>query len=455
LFTPNVMGQKYSIKYRNPHLTAALVSGRFPNSYTKNLYLVPSNPQTMQETRSTISPIELPESIVRDARVYILKRYNALHSTQLTYHNYQRTNALAVLVKEIGERATQQKGIIDIAQLGALFLFSGYLHAGEPEVTHSIQECQQFLRSKSTTDSAIAQVTTAMQTVLQQQTPKTAEAQILHDAVYALHYGPAFFDHNPYWQLEAGNRAGSPIPLYEWLDQQCQALQKVRFYTHYAKITYEDTIATNRLQLEELLEKASRKLPEDWEDDPDLLRKYQGLERKTPIRATQTFFRANYRNHINLSAIADNKANIMISVNTILISVLITFLSYKNIGETQPMILLPVIIFLVTGLASLTFAILSARPKVTMLNKNVKNKTTIQRNIIFFGNFVHMPLEDFESAMDAMLRDGELLYGNMTRDLYYLGKVLEKKYRYLSISYNIFMVGFVATVAIFLMVLFT
>ena len=57
-------------------------------------------------------------------------------------------------------------------------------------------------------------------------------------------------------------------------------------------------------------------------------------------------------------------------------------------------------------------------------------------------------------AMDAMLRDGELLYGNMTRDLYFLGKVLEKKYRYLSISYNIFMVGFIITVGLFLITLF-
>ena len=117
---------------------------------------------------------------------------------------------------------------------------------------------------------------------------------------------------------------------------------------------------------------------ETGEDDGEgQLRLYQDLEKKMPARAVQTYFRANYRNHINLSAIADNKANIMISVNTILISVLITFLSYRNIGQTQPIILMPVIIFLVTGLASLIFAVLSARPKVTnfyrKISKNVTN----------------------------------------------------------------------------------
>jgi len=46
------------------------------------------------------------------------------------------------------------------------------------------------------------------------------------------------------------------------------------------------------------------------------------------------------------------------------------------------------------------------------------------------------------------------MYGNMTRDLYYLGKVLDKKYRLLTMSYNIFMVGFATTVLFFLIALF-
>ncbi len=88
-------------------------------------------------------------------------------------------------------------------------------------------------------------------------------------------------------------------------------------------------------------------------------------------------------------------------------------------------------------------------------NNEKTPKEQIQRNIVFFGNFVPLQLEEYETAMDAMFRDSELMYGNMTRDLYYLGKVLEKKYRYLTVSYNIFMVGFIATVGMFLFTFFT
>lgn len=183
-------------------------------------------------------------------------------------------------------------------------------------------------------------------------------------------------------------------------------------------------------------------------------RPFQGIERKVPIRAVQSFFRTNYRNHINLSAIADNKANIMISVNSILISVLITLLSYRNIGETHPAVLLPVIIFLVSGLCSLIFAVLAARPKVTRLSNGAALPDLRKGNLVFFGNFVSLSLDDYEAAMDELFRDGELLYAHMVRDLYYLGQVLDKKYRYLTVSYTLFMTGFIASVTAFLITLF-
>jgi hypothetical protein len=140
----------------------------------------------------------------------------------------------------------------------------------------------------------------------------------------------------------------------------------------------------------------------------------------------------------------------MISVNAILISVLISLLTYKNITETTPIVLMPVVIFIVINMISLVFAVLSIRPKVTSLNNETSSPAELKQNIIFFGNFVNLDLEQYEEAVDAMFRDGELLYGNMVRDLYYLGKVLDKKYRYLTLAYKTFMICFVTTVITFL-----
>ncbi len=121
--------------------------------------------------------------------------------------------------------------------------------------------------------------------------------------------------------------------------------------------------------------------------------------------------------------------------------------------ETNPAVLMPVVIFIVKGLSSLIFAVLAARPKVTSVINDSTPIEVAKRNLMFFGNFVALKQERYESLLDEMFQDSDLLYGNMARDLYQLGKVLDRKYKFLSISYNIFMVGFVATVVLFLVVL--
>jgi hypothetical protein len=70
-------------------------------------------------------------------------------------------------------------------------------------------------------------------------------------------------------------------------------------------------------------------------------------------------------------------------------------------------------------------------------------------NLLFFGNFYRMPLDDFQWGMTQMMNDREYLYGSMVRDIYSLGQVLGRKYRYLRISYNIFMYGIIAAVLAF------
>ena len=52
-------------------------------------------------------------------------------------------------------------------------------------------------------------------------------------------------------------------------------------------------------------------------------------------------------------------------------------------------------------------------------------------------------------AMQQMMNDADFLYGSMTRDIYYLGRVLGQKYKFLRFSYNVFMFGFVASVLAF------
>ena len=170
-------------------------------------------------------------------------------------------------------------------------------------------------------------------------------------------------------------------------------------------------------------------------------------------RGIETMFRTSYRTHLTLSGIADNKANIMISINGIIISILIASVS-PRIGEI-PALILPTAIFLVTCVVSMIYAILAARPRVTSLHVSLEDVRENRANLLFFGNFVNMPEDDFVVGMHELMGNTDQLYTNMIRDIYSLGGVLNKKYRLIRTSYTVFMLGLSVGVAIFLLVLGT
>ena len=158
-------------------------------------------------------------------------------------------------------------------------------------------------------------------------------------------------------------------------------------------------------------------------------------------------YRTTYRTHINLSSIADNKANIMLSINAIVISITLSSLTPRF--GTNPKLIFPTIFLLAVCLLAVVFATLSTRPKITegiFTRQDIQNKKS---NLLFFGNFYNMELEDFHWGMMEMIKDSDFLYSSMTRDLYFLGVVLAKKYRYLRICYGIFMYGLIVSVIVF------
>ncbi len=158
-------------------------------------------------------------------------------------------------------------------------------------------------------------------------------------------------------------------------------------------------------------------------------------------------FRLTARNQINLSSIADNKANILISINTIVLTVLVSI----GIGKISdyPVITFPAIIFTSTCLATIIFAILSTRPKISsgkFSKEDIQNKRI---NLLFFGNFYKMDMDEYEWAVKEMMDDQNYLYSSMIRDQYSLGKVIGQKYRLLRIAYTVFMIGLVISSLLF------
>jgi predicted metal-dependent HD superfamily phosphohydrolase len=182
--------------------------------------------------------------------------------------------------------------------------------------------------------------------------------------------------------------------------------------------------------------------------DNKLYKTKEDKKNKRPERGVETVFRLSSGNNQQLSTQADNKANIMITVNSIIISVLLGVL--LNSIQRQPSLVVPTIILLTVNVATIIFAVLATRPTIphgTFQNSDIDSKKV---NLLFFGNFYNMNLKDYSEGMFKMLEDREFLYGNLIQDVYGQGLVLGKKYQLLRISYNIFMYGLITSVIAFI-----
>jgi len=174
---------------------------------------------------------------------------------------------------------------------------------------------------------------------------------------------------------------------------------------------------------------------------------YQISEKSGTTKGMQTMLRVTSSNHMTLSEMADSKANILISVNAIIISVILSVLLRKL--QSDPYLTIPTLIFLTFAVVTIVISIIATRPKV---NLGVFNEEDVQNkkiNLLFFGNFHKMELLEYERAMKVMMQDADYLYGSLIQDIYYLGTVLGKKYKLIRLAYTVFMIGIVLSVIAF------
>ena len=167
-------------------------------------------------------------------------------------------------------------------------------------------------------------------------------------------------------------------------------------------------------------------------------------------RGIETMFRTSYRVNMDLSALADTKSNMIMGVNSIVISIVLAGLSSKIDANTW--LLIPTSVLLVGCLISLVYAILAARPRVASTAITLEDVRQNNANILFFGNFAHMSREDYVQGMTELLQNTDNLYYNMIVDIYGLGGVLQKKFRLLRTAYTTLMFAVVLGVLSFVLV---
>ena len=157
------------------------------------------------------------------------------------------------------------------------------------------------------------------------------------------------------------------------------------------------------------------------------------------VRAIETMFRTAYRTHLDLTALAATKANIMISFDGFILSVLT--LSGPFVLMSEPLFTIPIAVFLATCLTSIIFAVLAAQPRLMRTRQSLADFENDRANILVFEQFSALDEGEHLKAMKGLMGDNSRIYENMTRQIYFLGTTADRKFRFLSVSYAAFLVG--------------
>jgi predicted metal-dependent HD superfamily phosphohydrolase len=385
-------------------------------------------------------------SLISQARQMAEKTFSGKAFEKRDFHNLDHTREVVRAAEEIARQSDLSDDEIESVVIAAWLHDIGYEQGSENHEDVAAAIASKVMTEWGATREKVIAVTEAIAATKMPQQPKSMVSKVLCDAdLY--HLSSRKCDESGSKLREEWRSLGfKEMKDDEWLTFNMEFMQSHRYHTPYGQTVLEQGKKKNIKRLKKQLKGESNE--EDRKELEKQVEKLRGkLEKERsgkPERGIETMFRTTSTNHIMLSEMADNKANILITINSIILSIVVSVL-LRKIEENQRL-LVPTLMLVAVCLITIVFAILATRPNVSagkFTRDDIKNKRT---NLLFFGNFFGMKIEDYEWGMKEMMKDSDYLYGSMIKDIYFLGRVLGRKYKLLRIAYTIFMFGFVMSI---------
>ena len=382
--------------------------------------------------------------IIQETDDFILHLFKEKLPNTFVYHNYTHSKRVYKSIMEIIEDSQFNVKDETILKLAGLLHDTGYINTREGHEEESVAIATDFLKSKNVDQDIIDGVNKCIMATKFKGEPHGELEEIMRDADSS-HFGKEYFQEaSNFLRQEYKSQGIRDYSPAEWRDENIEVLvKKHQFYSDYAMKNWQPQKEQNLSKLIKDNKKTKEKLKKE-ELKAELKAKYKDA---SPERGIQSFFRVALKNHIKLSDIADTKANILLSVNAIIISLVLSNLLSKL--DSNDFLVIPTAIFVLSSATTMILSVIATRPNVTrgeFTKEDVANKSV---NLTFFGNFHKMELSEFEWAVEELLKDRDYIYSSLTKDLYFLGKVLDRKYRILRYTYTIFVIGTIISILAF------
>jgi predicted metal-dependent HD superfamily phosphohydrolase len=392
--------------------------------------------------------------LTRKVQEYVQSAFEFRKDKSLLYHNLAHTQNVVKAATRIGHHYRLNERDLFIVTAAAWFHDIGYLDDFDHHEIKGVEIAVSFLRRQGVNEEITLAVSNCILATRMPQSAKTRLEEIVCDADMFQLGSDEFTENNKLLRKEIETKKGVAISKDEWRKNTIQFLESHRYYTDFAQSLQN---GKKKETLERLKARVAEKtapaiIPQvvasPLQPDAQAAQKKKQEKIDRPDRGIETMFRITSGNNQRLSDMADNKAQIMITVNSIILSAIISLLLRKL--EENAFLQWPTYLMLATSVLTIIFSILATRPNLpsgTFSQQDIDEKKV---NLLFFGNFFKMDLDDYTAGMLQVMEDRNFLYRTLIKDVYSQGVVLGRKYKLLRISYNVFMYGLVASVIAFI-----
>ena len=387
------------------------------------------------------------KNLLIEAENFVVNFLNEKLESSFVYHSVFHTQRVVEKTQILIEGLKIDEESANHLLLAAWFHDTGYTKSIENHENESVKIAEAFFNEQNVSEKVVSEVSKLILATKMGVKPTSELEKIIRDADCSHLGSKNFSDYTSLLRKEWELTKECIVSDEKWNEENIQFLTNHRFHTDFATKNWGKGESKNLAKLLKTQKKIAQESAKLKQKKEALALKKNKVE--LPERGIETMFRVALRNHITLSDIADTKANILLSVNAIIISMTLSTLIPKLDNPSNHYLIIPSIVFILFTVASIILSIMATRPNVTegkFTKGDVANKKV---NLLFFGNFHQMNLPDFEWAMDEMMKDRDYLYGSLTKDLYFLGLVLNRKYKLLRVTYTVFMIGIIASVIAF------